>query len=781
MLRIRVAKIDARKWLPGKRFFKYALIILAFAAMVSVGSLAGFFLAYQSGLPRVQAIEDYHPSLITEILADDGSVIGQFALERRILIRYDNISKTLMNALLATEDPRFFTHWGVDPIGITRAFIKNIRAGHVVEGASTITQQLAKMLFLTPQQTYRRKIEEGMLALQIEKNYTKEQILTLYCNQIYLGHGVYGVEAAAEFYFGKHTNELTVPEAAMITGIAASPTNFSPLSNPKRALERRNHVLWRMREEGYITAQEYKKDQCEPIALARLQLEDSLCPYFSEEIRKFLEEKFGTQRLYHEGLIVQSTLDMDMQVAAVKALRKGLRDLDKRQGLRKSTENVVKQGIELDNYHDADWDQPFDIGDIRRGLVLDVSDKLAHIRIGSYTGTIDLNGIRWTWRSSLRLVLKVGDIAPFLVTSREEKTLTCTLTLEQVPLVEGAFIAIEPATGEVKALVGGYDYNVSKFDLATQAMRQVGSAFKPFIYCAAFDNGIPPTNLLLDEPVTFFDKWTGTPWTPHNYDGKYKGLVTLRRALEQSRNIPTARLLERISVEKAVDYARRFGITTPLHPYLSLALGTSEVTLMEMASAFSAFPNQGVRVTPKFIRSIKDRQGSILYESQLDAHEVVSADTAYVTLNVMRGVIDRGTATAARVLKRPLGGKTGTTDDYSDAWFIGFTPSLVAGVWVGFDTKKTLGHGEVGAHAALPIWIDFFGQVLKSKPVENFPVPPGVVTVRVDRLTGFLASPGCRDTIVETFIRGTEPNRFCNEEEHKIPAVIQDTSDEETE
>jgi penicillin-binding protein 1A len=403
------------------------------------------------------------------------------------------------------------------------------------------------------------------------------------------------------------------------------------------------------------------------------------------------------------------------------------------------------------------------------------------VRIGSYTGRIDLSGIRWTWKSDLRQVFKPGDVAPFLITARDEKNLTCDLTLEQVPMVAGALIALEPASGEIKAMVGGYDFTQSKFNRATQALRQVGSAFKPFIYCTAIDLGIPPTELLLDQPITFFDKWTGAPWTVHNYDGKYKGLVTMRRALEQSRNVPTARLLDRIGVDKAVEYARRFGVTSPLHPYLSLSLGTSEVSLLEMTSAFSAFPNQGVRVVPRYIRTIKDRQGAILFESHLEAREVVTAETAYVTLNMLRGVIDRGTATTARALKRPLAGKTGTTDDYSDAWFIGFTPSLCAGVWVGFDTKKTLGRGEVGARAALPIWISFLEEVLKGRPVEDFPAPPGVVLARVDRLTGFLATPHCRDTILETFLRGTEPNRFCGEDEHKIPTVVQDTEDEETE
>lgn len=779
MLRIRVAKMGARRLLPGKRFLKYTLIVIAFATMVSIGSLAGFFLAYQKGLPRVQAIEDYHPSLITEILSDDGIVVGQFALERRILLRYEEIPPILKNAILAAEDPRFFTHWGIDPIGIVRAMLKNVMAGRVVEGASTMTQQLARMLFLTPQQTYRRKIEEALLAMQIEKNYTKEQILTLYCNQIYLGHGVYGFEAASEFYFGKHAKDLRLPEAAMIAGIVASPGSYSPLVNARLAKLRRDKILARMRDEKFIKEDECKAAQAEPIELASPQREVSVAAYFNEEIRKFLEDKYGTQRLYHEGLVVQSTLDFEMQRAAVAALLKGLRDLDKRQGFRKITENVLDSGGEIQSYHDVDWDQPFGEGDIRRGLVLDVSDKVAHVKIGNYTSTIDPSAIKWTHRAGFRTVFKAGDIAEFRVTKKDEKNFTCAITLEQVPLIEGALIAIEPATGEVKAMVGGFDFNQSKFNRATQALRQVGSAFKPFIYAAALDNGIPPTYLLRDEPITFFDKWTGTPWTPHNYDRKYKGMVTMRRALEQSRNVPTAVLLDKIGVEKGVQYAKRFGITSKLHPYLSLALGTSEVTLVEMTSAFSAFPNQGVRVEPRYVRSIKDRQGSILYETQITAREVIPAETAYVTLNMMRGVIERGTATPARSLKRPIGGKTGTTDDYSDAWFIGYTPSLVAGVWVGFDTKKSLGRGEVGARAALPIWVDFVGQVLKERPVEQFAVPPGVTHARVDRLTGLLAGPACTDVIDEIFVKGTEPNRYCSEEYHGATAI--DTEDEETE
>ena len=781
MLRIRVAKLNARKLIPGRRVLKYVLIVLAFAVMVSVGSFGGFFLAYQRGLPRVQAIEDYRPSLITEIITEDGVVTGQFALERRILIRYEDIPPVLKNGMLAAEDPRYFTHWGIDPIGITRAFIKNLIAGRVVEGASTITQQLAQMLFVGRQPTYRRKIEEAMLSLQIEKNYTKEQIFALYANQIYLGHGVYGVEAAAEFYFGKHAKEVTLPEAAMIAGLVASPGRFSPILNPGEALQRRNHILSRMRDEKYISADECKAALATPISISKPPRETSVSAYFNEEIRKFLEERFGSQRLYHEGLIVQSTLNEEMQKAAVVALRKGLRDLDKRQGFRKIAENWLKRGGELETFHDADWDQPFREGDIIRGLVMDVSDKAAHIKLGTYTATLDPSGMKWTYRTALRQVLAAGDVAPFLIRQKDENTLTCKVSLEQVPRVEGALVALEPATGEIRAMVGGYDYNQSKFNRATQALRQVGSAFKPFIYAAAIDSGLPPTLLLLDAPVTFFDKWTGTPWTPHNYDQKYKGMVTMRRALEQSRNVPTARLLDKIGVEKAVDLAKRFGITSKLHPFLSLALGTSEVTLLEMTSAFSAFPNQGVRVEPRYIRTIKDRQGSILYETHLEAHEVARAETAYVTLNVMRGVVDRGTATRARVLKRPLGGKTGTTDDYSDAWFIGYTPSLCVGVWVGFDTKKTLGKGEVGARAALPIWVDFMEHVLKDKPVEQFAVPPGVAFAKVDRLSGFLATPMCSDAILECFIKGTEPNRFCADEDHRLTVTAPDTEDEETE
>ncbi|MEW6368369.1 MAG: PBP1A family penicillin-binding protein [Acidobacteriota bacterium] len=776
-----MAKFNARKLIPSRRVLKYVLIVLAFAVVVSVGSLGGFFLAYQRGLPRVQAIEDYRPSLITEIITEDGVVTGQFALERRILIRYEDMPPVLRNALLAAEDPRYFTHWGIDPIGITRAFIKNLIAGRVVEGASTITQQLAQMLFVGRQPTYRRKIEEAMLSLQIEKNYTKEQIFTLYANQIYLGHGVYGVEAASEFYFNKHAKEVTLPESAMIAGLVASPGRFSPITNPGEALQRRNHILSRMRDEKMISAEECTAAQATPISISKPPRETSASAYFNEEIRKFLEERFGSQRLYHEGLIVQSTLNEEMQKAAVVALRKGLRDLDKRQGFRKITENWLKQGGQLETFHDADWDQPFREGDIVRGLVTDVSDKAAHIKLGTYTATLDPSGIKWTYRTAIRQVLTAGDVAPFLIHQKDESTLTCKVSLEQVPRVEGALVALEPATGEVRAMVGGYDYNQSKFNRATQALRQVGSAFKPFIYCAAIDSGLPPPMLLLDAPVTFFDKWTGTPWTPHNYDQKYKGMVTMRRALEQSRNVPTARLLDKIGVDKAVELAKRFGITSKLHPFLSLSLGTSEVTLLEMTSAFSAFPNQGVRVEPRYIRMIKDRQGSILYETHLEAHEVVRAETAFVTLNLMRGVVDRGTATRAKVLKRPLGGKTGTTDDYSDAWFIGYTPSLCVGVWVGFDTKKTLGKNEVGARAALPIWVDFMGHVMKDKPIEQFAVPPGVAFAKVDRLSGFLATPMCTDTILECFIKGTEPNRFCADEDHRLTVTAPDTEDEETE
>jgi penicillin-binding protein 1A len=675
-----------------------------------------------------------------------------------VVIPFEEIPQYLKNALVATEDQHFYRHPGIDPTGIARAAILNLIEGRRGQGGSTITQQLSKLLFLTPERTYERKIKEAILAFQIEKNYTKEEILTLYCNQVLLGHGVYGVEAGAQFYFGKSARELSLEEAALIAGLPGRPAEFSPFANPDRALVRRNHVLNRMHEEGFILDQVRDVLQQRPIQLRRRTRSDELAPYFVEEVRQYLERKYGSQRIYRGGLRVYTTLSEGMQRSAEKAMEQALRDLDKRQGFRPVAFNVHRdtEGA-IEDFVAEDWGEPLEVGQIVTGVVTGVDHRGATVRIDNYTATLGRKAVEWTEAPGPNAILKVGDVTEFKIESIDPPTETLTVTLEQEPVAEGAFLALETRTGQVKAMVGGFDFARSKFNRAVQARRQPGSAFKPFAYAAAIDAGFTATSLILDAPVQYQDPITEEIYEPSNYDEEYEGWVTLRRALEASRNIPAVRLTEQIGPEKAAEMGRRLGLAGPLPPYLSLPLGSAEASLIEMVSAYSAFPNQGIRMRPYFVTKVTDRDGNLLEETHPKAASAIRADTAYIMTNLLHGVVRRGTGARAARLGRPLAGKTGTTNDYTDAWFIGFDPSLAAGVWVGFDQKLSLGEKEVGARAALPAWISFMGEVREDAPIEDFAVPSNIVFVPVDRHTGYPSHSSAVDVILEAYISGTEP------------------------
>ena len=742
----------------GARLVRWLVLLFLFVLSVAGGSLTGLLIAYQGDLPQIETLEDYKPSIISEIYSDEGNVIAEFAVERRVVIPFEEIPQYLKDALVATEDKHFYRHPGIDPTGIARAAYVNLVQGRRGQGGSTITQQLSRLLFLTKALTYERKLKEAILAFQIEKNHTKDEIFTLYCNQVPLGHGVYGVEAAAQFYFGKSTRDLSLEEAALIAGLPGRPATFSPFANPERAFTRRNHVLNRMYQEGFILEDVKNELQQRPIQLRRRERSDELAAYFVEEVRQYLEQRYGSQRIYRGGLRVYTTLSESMQRSAEKVMDQALRDLDKRQGFRPVEFNVHRdtEGA-IEDFVAEDWGEPLSVGQVVTGVVTAVNDQKATVRIDHYTATVDAKAIEWTKKKRPNAILKLGDVTEFKIQSIDPPTETVTVTLDQEPVAEGAFLALETRTGQIKAMVGGFDFARSKFNRAVQARRQPGSAFKPFAYAAAIDVGFTATSLILDAPVQYQDPTTEEIYEPSNYNGKYEGWVTLRRAIEASRNVPAVRLTEQIGPEKVAEMARRLGLAGPLPPYLSLPLGSAEASLIEMVSAYSAFPNQGTRMRPYSVTKVTDRDGNLLEETHPKAASAIRADTAYIVTSLLQGVVQRGTAARAARLGRPLAGKTGTTNDYTDAWFIGFDPGLAAGVWVGFDEKRSLGEKEVGARTALPAWIGFMSEVRENQPVEDFSVPSNIVFVPVDRHTGYPSHRSGKDVILEVYISGTEP------------------------
>ena len=695
-------------------------VALAFLLLCSIalGAACGLLFVYASDLPEIRALETYRPNVVTEIYADDGQMVGSFALQRRILMTYEQCPKILFNAVTAIEDQHFDDHWGIDFPRIAGAAYRNLLKGRKAEGASTITMQLAGNLFLDrSDRSFRRKMQEMLLSLQIERRYTKPQIFTMYANQVYLAHGNYGFAAAAQFYFGKPVTDLRLPEAALLAGMIRGPI-YSPLNDPQRALARRNLVLHRMQEEGKISPSEEAAARKTPLGLHVQYPRNDLAPYFFEEIRKYLEATYGTEAVHERGLRVYTTLNIAMQKAANQAIRDGLHTYDRRHGWRDGLPNILKDNLgTLESYEDDDWRRPIEKGSYVTGLVMAVDDRYATIKIGTYRAVISASDIAWTGRKKPSELLKVGDLAQFSIQELREST--ARLQLEQQPSPQAAMVAIDNPTGEIKALVGGYSFEDSKFNRATQAYRQVGSSFKIYVYADALEKGSTPFDTILDAPFTTISG--GQPYSPRNYDEKFEGTITLRRALAGSRNVPAVKLAEKIGIGSVVETAKRFGITSPLPPYLPLALGSADMRLVEHVSAFTVFPDDGIRIDPHMIRRVTSYDGALLEEARPSIHEVVSPEVARTMTAMLEEVVQFGTGMEAKALKRPAAGKTGTTQDYTDAWFVGFTPQITAGVWVGFDDKQiSLGKKETGARAALPIWLEFMQNSLAGMPVLDF-------------------------------------------------------------
>jgi penicillin-binding protein 1A len=722
-------------WLQD--FFRRYTFLALVALSVIAGIMFGATVAYQASMTQeaqeVAGLAQYRPNLVTRVLAADGkTVVGEFSLERRLPVTYDQIPEQMKNAIFAIEDDRFYQHIGVDPIRIAMAAFKNVVKSRKAEGASTLTQQLARALFLSPEKTYTRKLKEALIAMQIERYYTKEQILEMYCNQIFLGGGAYGFEAGSQYYFSKSLKDLTLEESALLAGLPKAPSYYSPTRDERAATERRNVVLYRMREEGYITDDEYNHARQTRINLnvnPQQSNNNSIFGYFVEEVRQESEETFGTYQTQTGGMNIYTTIDPVAQREAVRSVRRGLHAYEDRHGKkwRGKLINVLDQKLanDLAHYSHPDWMGDYVAGEYIYGLVMSVAGTNAEVRFGDYKVTLTEAQTRWAGGPPSKL-LRRGDLAVFKVIKADNDKKLLEVTLDQLPLVDGALVCLESKTGDVKAMVGGYDFATRKFNNATQAERQTGSAFKPFIYAAAIENGFTPDTVVSAEP--FVDPITG--WSPTNYDGSAGGgMLPLRTALQQSLNVVAVRLLSVVGVDKGADIVKRFGLPNPMKRVLPSALGATEEPLIDMTSAYSAFSNMGVRVTPHLIKRVTDSEGNVEKDWELKSSKAISPYVASQMQIMMRGVVTGGTAGSMmankELAKRMICGKTGTVNDFTDAWFIGYTPTYTAGVWIGYPgLKKSLGNKEAGSVAALPMWIHFMEKFLKDKPNDQFPKAP---------------------------------------------------------
>lgn len=746
---------------PRKRVRKRRWL-LHVVAVVACGVAAGMGIAAAIHVPRVDAIASFSPKLVTQIYDRDSVAFASYARERRLMLDQEEIPPLLRDALLAAEDGNFFRHGGIDAPGIVRSVLVNLRSGRRAQGASTITMQLARKLFLTDEKSWRRKISEAFLAVELEKQLSKQQILAMYFNVVFLGHGNYGMESAARAYFGHGVAELSLPEAATLAGIVQRPSYFSPIRHPERVVARRNYVLHRMLAEGFISAADCRQALADPLVVVRTPRQADLGPFFAEEVRQHLEKSYGVDRLYHEGLQVQTTLDTRIQGAAEAALRTGLLRLDHRRGYRGPILRGQRLDLEGDSIETLAGRNPVPDAWVP-GLVLESGREVARIRTPEGAIEVKAPGIAWTSRRSPSEVLRSGDLAWFRRAQDAKRPEETYWRLEQEPEIEGAVVVLESATGAIRAMVGGWDFRRSRFNRAKQAMRQVGSSFKPFVFGAALENGFTPADTLFDAPALFPGSDGLLTYSPRNYYRRYYGLLTLRRALELSVNVTSVKLMDLVGAARTIDFARRCGITVPLPPYPSLALGAADMIPMEVAAAYAAFANQGVLVKPYLVERVLSGSGGTLEQHEVEATKALEPATAFVLTSMLQGVVDRGTGARLADLPLDIAGKTGTTNDYTDAWFVGYTPRFTMLVWVGYDQKRSLGKKMTGAEAALPIWRELAESGLRDgwlEEGERFAVPPGVEFRTVEYRTGLAATPAAERTINEAFLSGTGPDRL---------------------
>ena len=770
-------------------FFKtlvlWSFLLAIFFVICSAAAGVTLYYSISKDLPKITSLSDYHPSIITSVYSDDNRKIAEFFKERRIVMPLSQMPSMLVDAFVAAEDARFYKHQGIDFISIIRAFFKNLEAGHIVQGGSTITQQVTKSFLLTPERSYKRKLKEAILAYRIDKKISKEDVLYLYLNQIYLGHGAYGVQAASENYFGKSVNDLNLAECSMLAGLPQAPSKYSPFRHPERAKQRQIYVLNRMVEEGYIDniqATEAINTQLDIKPRRNLYIEE--IPFYTEHVRRYIENKYGTDALYTQGLQVYTAVNIEMQKIARREIQKGLLELDKRSGFRGPLQQIKPEEIEsFSQTVQAELaKKPLSAGAVTKAVVIAVNDakKKVTVRMGMSQGVITLKDMQWARKPDLELAyfeakirkpseaLAVGDV--ILVRIKREKTEdenTWPVDLEQIPVAQSALMSIEAETGLVKAMVGGRDFKQTQFNRAIQSRRQPGSAFKPIIYAAALDKQFDdpekiytPATVIVDSAIVFKDEERDFTWKPKNYKKTFFGPTLFRKALTKSRNLVTIKILQDIGIDYAIDYATNMGIDSKLSRDLSIALGSSGISLLELLRAYSVFANQGYLVEPVFVLKVTDRHGKILEEMAPERKKVIEQSTAYIMTNLLEGVVKHGTGWRVRELKRPVAGKTGTTNNLFDALFVGYTPQFITGVWVGLDEEAPLGKGETGSRAASPIWLGFMQGVLENEPVKVFQAPEGIVFAKIDADTGLLPVPESKDVIFECFKEGTVPTKY---------------------
>ena len=788
------------------KMFKYALIAgLAFILMGIIGAI-GVLVKYSRDLPSLDAVRNYTPRVVTTLFSDDDKVIKEYSEERRKILPLEDMPKNGINAFIAAEDNDFFTHRGINPITILRATFKNIQAGEKVQGGSTITQQVAKSILLTPEKTFSRKIREILLAFKIEKEFTKQEILHLYLNHIFLGNGAYGIEEASQTYFGKSAKDLSIPEAAILAGLPKAPSRDNPIRDPKAARHRQVYVLERMAANGMISKNELKEFLATPVKIKNRQnSSDTVGAYFVEHVRRYLEKKYGSEALKEEGLKVYTTMNLTNQRAAEDAIKVGLIALDKRAGMRQPSKNYPsenarqeyfeKQHLELvEKFYDYKWlnskgelespidmkqPTPIEVGKNYSGILIekDFKARLLKVRVGNRNGLIRPEDYKWTSEANPEEIykerairnpivqLKIGDVITV-----QPKLLKPSgvdeFFLEQEPLVQGSLLSYRIPDGALLAMVGGYDFNVTKseFNRATQAVRQPGSTFKPFVYATALDNGLTPSTIIVDSPIVYKNNDEQTQmervWRPDNFGERFYGDTSLRNALTFSRNIPTIKLLQYLKVGTVIDYAKKLGITSKLNADLSLALGSSGLTLEELLRGWSVFANHGNRLPTYFIRKVVDRDGKILEEHQTPPVEpVIPESTSFLMTSLLKSVVEIGTGVAAKALGRPVAGKTGTTNDFKDALFLGYVPQMITGVWVGFDEDRPIGRNETGGRSAAPIWLQYMQVATANVESKDFEVPPSVVQMQIDAETGDVPSPSTKKRLWEYFADGTAPGQ----------------------
>lgn len=816
------AKPQPRK-LKTQNGWKILLAASAVCSTILFMAFLGYFFYLLNTLPKVDRLADYRPPILSQVFGQDGTLVGEFYLERRTVVPVDKMPRRLIQAFVSAEDSNFYQHKGIDYIGVMRAVIKNVISMRKKEGASTITQQVAKSMLLTPEKKFSRKLKEAILAKRMEERLSKDEILYIYLNQIYMGAGAYGVQLAAETYFGKEVDKLNLAEMAMLAGLPKAPNSYSPIKHLDRAKERQAYVLERMVKEGYVTQAEADYAKATPIVIQPLKkVNADQSAYFLEEVRKQLEVKYGEERLYKDGLKIYTTMNAEMQKGAYDSVVNGLKALDKRQGFRGATKYLQAEEVEpfCKKVEDGIDYLALKQGSVYQGVVtaLDPKKRELTVRVGDRTGTVTRKNMEWAGRLELvnsfgkpesKRAIGLGAVLELQVKEPDVERAGAVFALDQVPEAQAALIAIDPLTGGVRAMVGGYDFRKSQFNRAMQAKRNPGSAFKPVIYAAALDKGMTTASIIDDSQVEY-ESGKEKTWKPRNYDNVYRGPVTMREALTNSINVVSVKILEQIGVYSAIEYAKKLGINSTMSNNLTLALGSSSVTPMELTNAYAVFASGGYRTTPYFITKVLDREGNVLEEvaepqlpvfsapssaavrvvedgdgdeEQVEGEEaapvqmvqpaaqpdgtqalgaipVIPPETAFIMTNLMQSVVTSGTGGRARALGRPVAGKTGTTNDMKDAWFVGYVPQLVAGVWVGYDQERSLGASGSGGQAAAPIWTEFMQRALVGVPVQQFRTPSNVTFALIDRRSGKLAREGAPGAVQECFISGSEPTSY---------------------